>query len=396
MRTETGLQRRLHLDGSLEGERWNALISGLPKSHLLQTWEWGQIKSRYGWQPLPVTWDVEGELYAAALVLERTLPIRIPGIHPRVMYVPKGPLLKDWGECSLRGEVLEDLERIAAARGGIFIKIDPDIRLGVGAPGDDQFEDDPLGPEVAAQLASRNWRFSHEQIQYRNTVLIDLSPDEEQLLMNMKQKTRYNVRLAGRRGVDVRIANESDLGLLYRMYAETSIRDGFAIRDEAYYRTVWGTFMRPRSPAGAQPESEQGHLPAAEGLVAEVNGEPVAGLMLFWFGGQAWYLYGMSRDKHRKKMPNYVLQWVAMQRAKLAGCKRYDLWGAPDNFDESDPMWGVYRFKEGLGGKVVRHIGAWDYPVRPLIYKLYVRLLPRVLGWMRQRGEARTRQRMEF
>ena len=130
----------------------------------------------------------------------------------------------------------------------------------------------------------------------------------------------------------------------------------------------------------------------AEPLIAEVEGQPVAGVIVFRFAGRAWYLYGMSRELHREKMPNYLLQWEAMQRAKAAGCLSYDLWGAPDEFNEADPLWGVYRFKEGLGGQVVRTIGAWDLPVSPLLYRLYTRTLPRLLDVARRGGRTRTRQ----
>ena len=100
----------------------------------------------------------------------------------------------------------------------------------------------------------------------------------------------------------------------------------------------------------------------------------------------------MSRDAHREKMPTYLLQWEAMKRAKSAGCTVYDLWGAPETFDESDSMWGVYRFKEGLGGRVVRTLGAWDYAPNRLLYKLYSELIPRVLDVMRARGKRKTSQ----
>lgn len=130
----------------------------------------------------------------------------------------------------------------------------------------------------------------------------------------------------------------------------------------------------------------------AEPLIAEVDGEPIAGIFLFYFAGRAWYLYGMSRQAHREKMPNYLLQWEAMRHARAHGCTQYDLWGAPDVFDESDSMWGVFRFKEGLGGQVVRTAGAWDYPARPIVYFAYTRVLPRILDFMRHRGRAHTRQ----
>ncbi|HEX9019228.1 MAG TPA: peptidoglycan bridge formation glycyltransferase FemA/FemB family protein, partial [Anaerolineaceae bacterium] len=220
-------------------------------------------------------------------------------------------------------------------------------------------------------------RFSQDQVQFRNTVWLDLSGEESDWLARMKQKARYNLRLAQRKGVQVRYGGLDDLAMLYHMYAETSLRDGFVIRGEAYYQAVWRAFMQRGM---------------AVPLVAEVEGEPIAGIFLFYFGGRAWYLYGMSREKHRDKMPNYLLQWEAMRYARASGCTQYDLWGAPDVFDESDSMWGVFRFKEGLGGQVLRTAGAWDYPARPIAYLLYTRVLPRLLDIMRRRGRARTRQ----
>lgn len=135
--------------------------------------------------------------------------------------------------------------------------------------------------------------------------------------------------------------------------------------------------------------------PSAVPLIAEVAGEPVAAIFLFMFAGRAYYVYGMSRDAHREKMPTYLLQWEAMKRAKAFGCASYDLWGAPDEFDESDSMWGVYRFKEGLGGDVIRTLGAWDYAPNTLLYRLYTEVMPRVLDVMRSRGREKTRQGLE-
>jgi lipid II:glycine glycyltransferase (peptidoglycan interpeptide bridge formation enzyme) len=127
-------------------------------------------------------------------------------------------------------------------------------------------------------------------------------------------------------------------------------------------------------------------------LLAEVEGQAVAGLVLFTFASMAWYLYGMSSRDHREKMPNHLLQWEAMRIARSRGCASYDLWGAPEVFNESDSMWGVYRFKEGLGGKVVRTLGAWDYLSGRRRYTLFMRVLPRILDFMRRRRTAGTRQ----
>ena len=204
--------------------------------------------------------------------------------------------------------------------------------------------------------------------------------------MRMRPKARYNIRLAQKKGVTIRTGVNADLSMLYRMYAETSIRDGFVIRKENYYQSVWTKFMSTEG---------SGNRPHAEPLIAEVDGKPVAGLFLFYFGGRAYYLYGMSREVHRDKMPNYLLQWEAIRHAKAAGCQSYDLWGAPDEFIESDSMWGVFRFKEGLGGEVVRTLGAWDYSPNPLWYKLYTEIMPGVLRAMRHRGERSTKRSID-
>jgi peptidoglycan pentaglycine glycine transferase (the first glycine) len=394
----------------VESNYWNSLISNLPNPHFLQTYEWGQVKAKYGWTPIYAVWDADGKWkverdpnalstfhlpVAAALILKRQI-IR-DGFAARlsVLYAPKGPLL-DWTNEALRKRVLNDLQAFAKKEGAIFLKIDPDVVLGTGMPSSQDDMIDSGGQAVMSELKQRGWRYSEDQIQFKNTVLIDLSPPEEELLARMKQKTRYNIRLAQRKGVFLRVGKSDDLPTLYQMYAETSVRDGFVIRDEGYYKTVWQTFMTNESSAISNLQSPitnpQLPMPHAESLIAEVNHEPVAAIFVFYFAGNAYYVYGMSRDAHREKMPTYLLQWEAMKRAKAKGCSVYDLWGAPDVFDESDSMWGVYRFKEGLGGKVVRTLGAWDFAPNPFWYKLYSEIIPRVLDVMRSRGKAKARQ----
>ena len=374
---------------------WNSLITKLPNPHFLQTYEWGQVKAKYGWSPLYAMWDADGKWkvesdpillstfqspVAAALILKRQILRKGFAARLSILYSPKGPLL-DWTNESLRNRVLNDLQSFAKKQGAIFLKMDPDVVLGTGAPGSEADVVDNNGQTVMKELKRRGWEYASDQIQFKNTVLIDLNPTEKEMLAGMKQKTRYNIRLAERKGVALRVGTVDDLGNLYKMYAETSVRDGFVIRDEEYYRTVWALFMNSSEPT-------------CEPLIAEVDGEPVAAIFVFYFAGRAYYVYGMSRDVHREKMPTYLLQWEAMKRAKAKGCTVYDLWGAPDVFDESDSMWGVYRFKEGLGGKVVRTLGAWDFAPSPLWYTLYSNVIPRVLDVMRSRGKARTKQNL--
>ncbi|MBT3322686.1 MAG: peptidoglycan bridge formation glycyltransferase FemA/FemB family protein [Anaerolineae bacterium] len=366
------------------GSDWNTLIVQLPNPHFLQTREWSEVKEKNGWEPMPYVWYEGEKLVATAMILKRALPIRGFAARLSVFYIPKGPLM-DWENESLCERVLGDLQEFAKKQGAIFLKIDPDVVLGTGIPESEDEQIHPVGQKLQSELRARGWRYSDDQIQFRNTVLVDLQEDEEEILMRMKSKTRYNIRLAGRKGVSVRVGAPDDWAMLYKIYAETSIRDGFAIRDEEYYKTVWQTFnLEPLTL----------NLPTCEPLIAEVEGEPVAAIFVFYFAERAYYVYGMSTTNHRNKMPTYLLQWEAMKRAKERDCTVYDLWGAPEIFDESDDMWGVFRFKSGLGGEVVRTLGAWDYAPNPLWYKLYTELIPRVLNVMRSRGKKRTRENL--
>ncbi len=352
-------------------QEWNQIISGLPQTHVMQTWEWGQVKSRFGWQPSCYLWkNDKGDNLAAALILTREM--RISGIPTalRIQYIPKGPLL-DWNNTELRQKVLMDIHSLAHRQKAIFIKVDPDILLADEMAGAQAGASSAAGTPIVQELEANGWHFSDDQIQFRNTVVLDLRPDLDLLLANMKQKTRYNIRLAERKGIVIkRSGNAGDWSLLFDMYAETASRDGFVIREKAYYDALWQTF------------SEKGML---EAFIAEVESEPVAAVVLLRFGKWAWYMHGMSRLAHREKMPNYLLQWEAMKTVKSLGVQFYDLWGAPDRLDESDPMWGVYRFKEGFGGEFIRHIGAWDLPVRRNLYYFYTKTLPRILDVMRWR-----------
>ncbi len=354
---------------------WSRILASLPGPHLLQTWEWGEFKQRYGWRPWRLVWRrADGSSAAAAQVLARR---GVGGLT--VLYCPRGPIL-DWSEAETLTSILHHLGSMAAQRGAIQIKIDPDIPVGYGLPGSDEASEDSLGLSVADRLRQAGWRFSPQQVQFRNTFILDLTLGEETLLARMKQKTRYNIGLAERRGVLVRPATHEHLDLLYRMYAETSVRDSFVIRPAAYYRQVWGDFAA----AGlAQP------------LIAEVDGEPVAGLIVYRFGKRAWYLYGMSRDIYRERMPNHLLQWEAIRWARRQGCLSYDLWGAPDRLDPTDPMWGVFRFKEGFGARLIRTLGAWDFTTRPALARLYTLLLPRLLDVLRDRGKAQMRRLLD-
>lgn len=346
----------------------------------MQTIQWAEIKDEVGWKAYPLAWREDGGcVTAAALLLIRAIRLMKVGPRVAVAYIPRGPML-DWSNEPLRAQVFADIKAFAKKQGCLFLKIDPELRMGTGVPGRVDAWDDPLGEQILTEMKTSGWHFSTSQIQFRNTALLDLNGNEEDWLKRMKQKTRYNLRLAQKYGINVRVATEFELPLIYRMYAETSVRDGFVIRSEAYYENLWLKFMQ----AGMMSP-----------LVAEYEGQMIAGLMLFYFSKSAWYLHGMSTGLYREKMPNYLLQWEAMRLAKSHGCEIYDLWGAPDVFDGEDSMSGVFRFKEGLGAKVLRTCGAWDYVIHPLGYFLYEKVLPQVLNVLRRARKQETRQELE-
>ncbi len=352
--------------------QWNAALAPMPYAHVLQTWEWGDFKAQTtGWTPRRIAYMYQGAAVAMAQVLTRQAgPFKI-------MYLPKGPAL-DYSNPDLRLSVLRSLIHLAKDQQAIFVKIDPDVVCGAGVPGETGAEEIPLGHQIAAEWSTLGLRFSPDQVQFRNSVIIDLRQDEETILAAMKQKTRYNVRLSSRRGVATRLGTVDDLDLLYRLYVETARRDNFVIRPLDYYRQAWGDFMK----AGlAQP------------IIAEVGGQAVAHVIIFGFGKRAWYFYGASSNAAREHMPTYLLQWEAIRWARAQKMQVYDFWGAPDDFhDQSDPLAGVFRFKEGFGGTVVRRIGAWDYPARPRLYTLYTRVMPAVLEVMRGIGRRRLKR----
>lgn len=373
---------------------WNHIIAQTPSAHILQTWQWAEFKSLYGWKPIFCVWagnstaiqlvhyvpKDEVTVRAAALILRRAATIRGIKLPFNILYVPKGPLLVDWEDVALRQKILSDLNLIAQKNRSISIKIDPDVPIGYGEPGSKDDHESPLGKYVEDDLLYNGWHYSNDQIQFRNTVLVDLNQTEDEILARMKQKTRYNIRLAARKGIIVRKGNLDELEMLYQMYAETAFRDNFIIRDREYYLNVWRLFMDANM---AQP------------FIAEFDGKPIAALIMFHFLKKAWYLYGMSVEAHREKMPNHLLQWEAIRHAKSLGCSVYDMWGAPDDFHENDPMWGVYRFKEGFGGKVVRTIGAWDKPVQYVLYRFYSRIMPQILEGMRRRHRKHRQRNFE-
>jgi len=327
---------------SFESASWDELLQSYPDAHLLQTSSWAAFKQAFGWSAMRVRAE-----HCAAQILLRRLPLGLS-----IAYLPKGPLGTQWQE------LWPQVDALCRQHHAIFLQVEPDL-----------FE--PLPNEVRT-LWLAGFTPEEHTVQPRRTIIVDLTQDEDQLLAAMKQKTRYNIRLAQRHGVQV--LTSADLEGFYRMMQTTAQRDGFALHSAEYYRKAYAIF---------EPQGQ------AVLLEAVLDQQPLAYLMAFLQHERAWYFYGASDDENRNLMPTYLLQWEAMRWAKANGAKTYDLWGIPDEDEaileeqftsRSDGLWGVYRFKRGFGGQVLRSAPAFIRVYKPLLYKAYQMMQTRRQG----------------
>ncbi len=262
---------------------------------------------------------------------------RVPFLKRTIFYAPRGPII-DFEEEEVFETLLEALSQGASEKRGIFLKIDPEIK-----------EDSERAKEI---IIANGFRACSSQVQPRCTFLIDLDKDEDELLKGFKSKTRYNIRLAERKGVKVEEAHsEEDIERFYKILRETSARDKFLLHSIKYYQGIW-ELLRARDMASL--------------FLAHYRGEMIAASLIFKFGDWCWYMYGASSHHHREVMPNQAIHWYIMRKMKEEGYKTYDLWGIPCNPQPDHPLWGVYRFKAGFQGRLVKFIGAYDLPFSPL------------------------------
>ncbi len=284
--------------------------------HPLQSFEWGEFR----------------ELTGVGVVREGGLQVTIHSIpHTpwNVGYCPKGELPTK--------EQVRILAKIARENKCIFIKLEPKIE-GKWSPPKGFVEGRPLFTKY--------------------NFVLDVTPSEEELLARFKQKTRYNIRVAEKKGVSVEIDNSSEAFEKYlELTEETTKRQGFYAHGREYHKKMWGVLH----PAGI-----------AYLLVAKYQGEIITTWVLFRFKDTLYYPYGASTREHREVMANNLVMWEAIKLAKSWGLKYLDMWGAlGPEADPLDPWYGFHTFKSGYGARQVEYVGTWDYVARPMLYKIY-------------------------
>jgi lipid II:glycine glycyltransferase (peptidoglycan interpeptide bridge formation enzyme) len=317
--------------------RWDELIIANPDGgHILQTRAWGEFKRSWGWRP--TYWIAQaGGRDVAVLFLRRP----VPGFGD-VWYAPKGPGITD---PSALIEVLSDRESMKAA---FLVKVEPEI------------ED--------TRATARDWRDAglrkaRNDVQMsRATIIVDLDREEDELLASFKSKTRYNIRLAARRGVEVAPVEMTDANIatMYSLMAATGERAGFFLRSERYFRGYWEL----------QAASGQAQL-----FFASWQGQVLAGLFATFLGSHGWYKDGGSIKDHSELMAPHLLQWEVMRWLRQRGVRSYDLVAVPPAAELNDrhPLFGLYRFKSGFSEHITEFMGTWDLPLRPRAYQMWER-----------------------
>lgn len=323
--------------------------------NLLQSGFWGDFKAAAGWVPRAFRWT-EGGYEGRFLVLER----RFSG-NLSMAYLPYGPQIP--AELDGRPEIVTNFlssigRELKVLLPGHCFMIRFDLtggsRTAIGSE-EPATHPSPLG---------RPLRKAPYRVQPQDTVVLSLENDEETILAGMHKKTRYNIRLASKKGVVVRRYTGNDaleiLPRWYELYEETGRRDRISLHSETYYHRLF-------SDVG----SGAGKPPSINLYMASHEDDLLAGIIVARMSGRAVYMYGASGSLKRELMPNQLLQWTAIRDARSDGAREYDFFGIPPADNPSHPMHGLWRFKTGFGGEIYHYRGAWDYPLKPAVYAAY-------------------------
>ena len=323
----------------------DSFIASHPKGHFMQTSLWAKQKPEWAWAALAKRNDA-GEIVGSLSFLIR----KVPGLPFTLMYGCRGPVC-DPEDLDTARDLFAASRTLAKRFRAYLIKIDPD--LPVGEP----------SATLARALTDNGFRLAgsgknFEGAQPRFVFRLDIAgKTEDELLQSFESKTRYNIRLAVRKGVVVKNVGKDGVADFARLMVETGLRDNFTVRQESYFANMLDNL-------GEHARLYMAYIPDENG------GEtPIAGTLAIHWGDKVWYLYGASSNAHRNYMPNYLLQWTMIRWALELGCRMYDFRGVSGDLDESNPLYGLYRFKKGFGGDFTEFMGEYDYVISPLIEK---------------------------
>jgi lipid II:glycine glycyltransferase (peptidoglycan interpeptide bridge formation enzyme) len=359
--------------------QYSAFLAAQPAGDFLQTLAWGRVKSGTGWRSLPVLLrDAGGQPVLSALILRR----KLPGLPLALYYAPRGPVV-DWNlPPDQLSEILHQfsaqIKALARADRAVLLKVDPAL------PADNQSGQAAL-ERGGFRVASAGLSF--EAVQPRFVYAIDITPSAEELLASFTPKHRYNIRLAGRKGVTIRQATEpADMAEFYRILRITAERDRFGVRAYSYYQAIWDEIVEPTRIAETAPAttpSSGGYL-----FLAEHAGQAYSGALILTLGRHAWYVYGASDNQGRNLMPNYALHWEIMLFLKQRGFAVYDMRGISGDMSPDNPLYGLFRFKKGFAGQVIEYAGEMDLPLAGPLYSAVKIAMPayRRLQKMRRGG----------
>jgi lipid II:glycine glycyltransferase (peptidoglycan interpeptide bridge formation enzyme) len=317
-------------------DEYENFVQAHPKGHFLQSHPWSRLKSDWEWDAFLCRRE-SGEIAGSMAVLSR----KVPGLPFTLCYGCRGPVC-DPHDAETVSALFAEARALAKRRRAYNLKIDPDL------PADD---DRFAALAVSAGFKPAKKTDGFETVQPRFVFRLrteNRTPDE--VLASFHQKWRYNIRLAERKGVTVRVADENSLDEFNRLMAETGARDGFVVRGKEYFRRMLQTMGKH-----------------ARLYMVDVDGTAVAGAVAIHYGDKVWYLYGASDTAHRSYMPCYLMQWAMIQWALELNCRLYDFRGVSGFVSEDNPLYGLYRFKKGFNGDFTEFIGEFDMVLHPWV-----------------------------
>ncbi len=350
----------MHLERGDPGTEWDRFMEGHPSGHIMQSRAWARVQEASGWKPLFLSFADGGGIRAAALILRR----RIPGIGLSLLYAPRGPVL-DWDHPALAGEVAAALRELGRQERGILLQADPAIPADHHAP-----HRALVG--MGFQREDKQGLFRIGQPVRAMRIPLDRYGGPEGLFASLHHKTRYNIRLATRKGVEVSSrTDEEALHAFYRLLSNAGRAKGFPVRGFAYHEALWRHCI------------QNGY---GEYLFATFGGEVLGALLVLRFGPLAWYMYGAATGRHRNLMASYLLQWTALCRAWDKGCRCYDMRAVySSNPNPADEEYGVYDFKRKFNAELVTFLGEYDLVLKPWAYaawRWFERAAQRPAGWL--------------